>query len=48
MRTRRFSELDPVRLAGLLEAVPQAAYGWYSAADTLAAAGASAHLAQRR
>ena len=24
MRTRRFSELDPVRLAGLLEAVPQA------------------------
>jgi hypothetical protein len=24
MRTRRFSELDPVRLAGMLEAVPQA------------------------
>ena len=24
MRTRRFSELDPVRLAGLLEAVPEA------------------------
>jgi hypothetical protein len=24
MRTRRFSELDPVRLAGLLDAVPQA------------------------
>ena len=24
MRTQRFSELDPVRLAGLLEAVPQA------------------------
>ena len=24
MRTRRFSELDPARLAGLLEAVPQA------------------------
>src|SRR5262249_57362829 len=24
MRTRRFSELDPVRLAGLLEAVPPA------------------------